>query len=112
MFKPGNRTVHLLGQTHDTAGGYLECQQCGKTANNKNAFSSLWLQGNCLDTKGKHDAHEQNNTEGEHVQRGATRENIEGDSNQRQQGNKNQKNASGYQKNGQERQTITHPGAI
>ena len=87
IFKPGNRAVFLQGQSHNVTGGYLECQQCGRTANNKNAFSSLCLEGNCNSSnKGKCDKHEQYKAEGEHAQKGTPGENIEGNTFQRQQG--------------------------
>ena len=47
-FKPGTRAVTLQGNTHNIEGGYWECKNCGAKAGNKNALSSLCIEGNCI----------------------------------------------------------------
>ena len=51
IFKTDSRVVHLLGQSHVTKGGHMECQHCGKTAGRMEAFSSLCIQGICTENR-------------------------------------------------------------
>ena len=81
--------MSLQGITHSVTGGYWECQKCGTSASNKDAFSSLCLEGNCSNlNKGRKDKHEQNKPKEEHAQKGTTCEGREGNTFQKQQGSR------------------------